>query len=274
MFKIFLALIFCVSSCKQNDNLSSVKVNNGRISLGRNAVVPIIGIHSRGIVHCTGTLIKEQGVLFLLTAAHCVHRGIDNYIVERRDPKMSKRQWERHVALNPQSRPIPIDLHSSPKYQYNDDLKLGAQNDIAIAKLDSSTFSERELKTMTEAALEIDYTTKVSDMQGRVRIIGAGDSNRGVGVVLEGKRNLSVTKTDGAESILVKRRFSMLPCTETCQGDSGGPLLYKNPKNKTEYVVGVLHGGESAQESVYANLSNERFKGRMRDLLRDISCNK
>ena len=275
MYTIVLALIFCVSSCKQDANLSSQKVNNGRISLGRNAVVPIIGVDSKGIVHCTGTLIKEHGVLFLLTAAHCVHRGTDNYIVARRDPKMSRSQWERHIARNPKSRTIPINLHADPRYKYNDDnVKIGAQNDIAIAKLDSSKFSKKEFEAMTEAALEIDYTSEISSMQGRVRIIGAGRSWSGVGVMREGKLNLSVTKAEGAQSIMVKGKYSIFPCTETCQGDSGGPLLYKNPKNKKEYVVGVLHGGDSAQESVYANLSNGRFKEGMRSLLQDISCKK
>ena len=232
-----------LDSCKYiKDSALNISGKN-RLSLER-AVVPLILERNDDFLgHCTGTLIVEGGVLFLLTAAHCIEENPKVYVVEERFAFESYEEWLERV--NKSNKKIRVDTMVNKFYDESFRIpSVIAQNDFALAMIKESDIDSSLYKSYYNSALTIGFDEELHDLNGHVKYVGTGhSSDKGepqFGIKREGSSNLKAEKLNNMETIKVDKKSFFSSCTKTCIGDSGGPLIYTNPNTGKKSVIGVL----------------------------------
>ena len=96
-----MSILLCIllASCKAQQ-VSSTKVSLAKFSEMRSSVVALFIFDKSGKPsNCTGTIIKEEGFIMLLTASHCVQNAKAVFIVDTRREGEAYKQWQ-HRVLN------------------------------------------------------------------------------------------------------------------------------------------------------------------------------
>lgn len=196
---ISLLLSLQLSSCQNEDNSNSLKVVNGQKESRYPAVGSLLSKSWFSSQHtCTATLIKED---WLLTAAHCLKKGIKNLSFsigpEAKSGKLFK--LEKHI--------------SHPRYYSN---PIGSLYDIALVKLKEPV--------PASIATPIAYSMlPIDQFQGQsVFYIGYGSTSGASAIIGLGvKRSVSVP-LKRVDLVTYSNDFNG---QGLCTGDSGGPGL-------------------------------------------------
>lgn len=272
-------LFFCLigfSACKPS-SLSSTKVTLGKTSNMNNSVVPLLTVRFDGKVgNCTGSIIKEQGFLFLLTATHCLENVQTVLIVDsRKVATETTDEWRRRVLRDKKN---TTSVNVAPNKRYSKNLPPAKRSgyDFAMGIIDEEKTDPEVYSKYKKHAMSIGYDVDVSpdNLKNKIRYVGAGlrSGDTELGELREGRFNIEAKGTRDSRTIVVDSCSSWLPCAKTRPGDSGSPLIYKDPDTNEKKVIGVLYGGRTPSESLYANLGGNRFRNKIRGIIDQLSC--
>ena len=267
-------------SCKLDSGFKQLISGRCDVSIADQAVLPLLTFKDGvELGSCTGTIIAEEGTLFILTASHCLDDNPDNVVIaNRRLIGQCERDWIDRAkgdvsietsAFTGQSGNFLDELSPDPLSDNDKFLGKIAESDFTLAAVPRSRFSAQDYDWISKnIALKIGY--KIDATQGIVTFVGAGrnDFTSGVGIVTEAS-NLKVRKLDKLNTL--KTTHSSAYGVIIRSGDSGGPLIHTNSNNE-KFVVGVLSSSSrNTNENYFSNLAGSRYSS-MRDLLDKIGC--
>ncbi|XP_063992075.1 venom protease-like [Diachasmimorpha longicaudata] len=193
---------------------------------------------------CAGSLVSSRHVV---TAAHCVHRLNDLYLVRLGDLDLDDDVQDGASPID-----VPIEqVHEHPQYsetQYT--------NDIAVLRLAYDVeFSELIRPICLPLPDELynkNYVNSLPFIAGWGSIYFRGPSSSHLQQL-----QIPVVPPENCKTAFNRFKTTVIDerviCAgfakggkDACKGDSGGPLMY--PKNKTFYAIGVVSFGYRCAE--------------------------
>ncbi|XP_011306722.1 venom protease-like [Fopius arisanus] len=193
---------------------------------------------------CAGSLVSSRHVI---TAAHCVHRLNDLYLVRLGDLDLDDSVPD---GANPID--IPIEqVHEHPQYsdvQYT--------NDVAVLKLawdvEFSDLIRPICLPLTEEIYNTDFTNALPFIAGWGSVYFRGPSASHLQQL-----QMPVVDTETCKTAFTRFKSTVIDervlCAgyrrggkDACKGDSGGPLMH--PRHKVFYIIGIVSFGYRCAE--------------------------
>ncbi|XP_015120161.1 venom protease [Diachasma alloeum] len=193
---------------------------------------------------CAGSLVSARHVI---TAAHCVHRLPDLYLVRLGDLDLDDDVQDGASPID-----VPIEqVHEHPQYS-----ETAYTNDIAVLRLawdvEFSDLIQPICLPLPDDVYNKNFINSLPFIAGWGSVYFRGPSASHLQQL-----QIPVVSTESCKSAFSRFKTTVIDdrviCAgfakggkDACKGDSGGPLMY--PKNRTFYAIGVVSFGYRCAE--------------------------